>query len=265
MPESNQITIHSDHRDIMLTKSTILYITMKKNYADVFTFSGKRYKTRMPLSDFEQILGDDFLKVSRGCLVSVMAIHDISHVIELTNGDTLSFPPRNRDELYNRWQEKRIRLFTRLCKGSIPPEEESYHDYYHCFDQMPIAFADIEMIFNEERHAVDWIFRYGNQALALLEKIPLDKLVGNTFSAIFPNMDDKWLRAYEQTTLYGTTLEIFDYSPEIDTHLHILCFPTFRGHCGCILSDATKSNYFQTSNNSPETLMRFFGGLLKTI
>ena len=27
---------------------------------------------------------------------------------------------------------------------------------------MPIAFADIEMIFDEERQAIDWIFRYGN-------------------------------------------------------------------------------------------------------
>lgn len=35
-----------------------------------------------------------------------------------------------------------------------------------CFDTIPIAFADIEMIFNEESQAVDWIFRCGNKALA---------------------------------------------------------------------------------------------------
>ena len=44
-----------------------------------------------------------------------------------------------------------------------------YHEYYKCFDIMPIAFADIEMIFDEESHALDWIFRYGNKALAELE------------------------------------------------------------------------------------------------
>ena len=32
------------------------------------------------------------------------------------------------------------------------------------------------MVFNEEKKAVDWIFRYGNEALAILEKLPLDKL-----------------------------------------------------------------------------------------
>ena len=57
---------------------------------------------------------------------------------------------------------------------------------------MPIAFADIEMIFDEERQAIDRIFRYGNEALAKLEEVPLDKMIGS----IFPNMDRKWLRSY---------------------------------------------------------------------
>ena len=44
-------------------------------------------------------------------------------------------------------------------------------------------------------------------------------------------------RVYERTALYGETLEITDYSPEIDTELKIICFPTFPGHCGCMLFD----------------------------
>ena len=37
---------------------------------------------------------------------------------------------------------------------------------------MPFAFTDIEMMFDDECRAVDWVFRYGNQALAKLEKVP---------------------------------------------------------------------------------------------
>ena len=29
--------------------------------------------------------------------------------------------------------------------------------------------------------------------------------------------------------------ELFAYSPEMDTELKIICFPTFPGHCGCML------------------------------
>ena len=82
----------------------------------------------------------------------------------------------------------------------------------------------------------DAISHRGN-ALAELEKLPLEQLIDHSFGSIFPHMDAKWLRVYERTALYGETLEITDYSPEIDTELKIICFPTFPGHCGCMLFD----------------------------
>ena len=91
------------------------------------------------------------------------------------------------------------------------------------------------MVFDEERRAVDWIFRYANPALAKLEKLPLESLIDHSFGSLFANMDAKWLRSYERAVLYGEMLEIFDYSPEVDTYLKVTCFPTFAGHCGCIL------------------------------
>ena len=73
-------------------------------------------------------------------------------------------------------------------------------------------------------------------------------------------MDSKWLRSYEQAVLYGKTLEIMDYSPEIDTNLKIICFPTFRGHCGCILFDL---NHIRLSENSGlQQVMGYCQGLL---
>ena len=86
---------------------------------------------------------------------------------------------------------------------------------------------------------MDWIFRYGNEALAEIEKTPLQQLINHSFGSIFPNMDAKWLRVYERTALFGETLEIVYYSPEIDTKLKIISFPTFKGHCGCMLFKQT--------------------------
>ncbi|MGN0574946.1 MAG: hypothetical protein ACI4J2_02855, partial [Ruminococcus sp.] len=71
--------------------------------------------------------------------------------------------------------------------------------------------------------------------LAKLEMFPLERLIGSTFGSLFENMDGKWLRYYEKTVLYGEVMEINDYSPEIGENLKVICFPTFRGHCGCIL------------------------------
>ena len=79
---------------------------------------------------------------------------------------------------------------------------------------MPIAFTDIEMIFDEERQAVDWIFRYGNEALAKIEGVSLEKMIGKTFRSIFPNMDRSrrcftakrwrlWITAPKSTSIFG--------------------------------------------------------------
>ena len=115
-------------------------------------------------------------------------------------------------------------MIAKISKKKLPLTPEEYGKYYKICDSLPFAFTDIEMVFNEEKKAVDWIFRYGNEALATLEKLPLDKMIGNSFSSLFSNMDAKWLHVYERATLYGETLEIMDYSPEIDTNLKIICF-----------------------------------------
>ena len=56
-------------------------------------------------------------------------------------------------------------------------------------------------------------------------------------------MDSKWLESYERAALYGETLEVLDYSPEIDTNLKVICFQTFVGHCGCILFNVDEMKF----------------------
>lgn len=127
---------------------------------------------------------------------------------------------------------------------------------------MPFAFTDIELIFNDKSHAVDWIFRYGNSALAKLKNVSLEQLIGSSFGVVFHNMNSKmnskWLRSYERATLYGEILEIIDYSPEIDTYLKVICFPTFKGHCGCILFDISEIKFTKNSGDAEKSLMLYF-------
>lgn len=152
---------------------------------------------------------------------------------------------------------------THLRHNDNPTDNEEYHQHYKCFDTIPIAFTDIEMIFNEESQAVDWIFRYGNEALARLENVPLEVMIGNTFSSIFPNMDTKWLRSYERAVLYGETLELIDYSPEIDKYLRIICFPTFKGHCGCLLFDISETRISGEKTMSEKAVIMYLRKMME--
>ena len=114
MQEAVYITIISNGAKLVQNVNTILYVLMKKNYAEIHTFSGKCYKTRATLNELEKDLGDTFLKVSRSCLVSVMAIHDITKVIELANGESLPYPVRNKSDVVAQLQAKQKQIIRRF-------------------------------------------------------------------------------------------------------------------------------------------------------
>lgn len=235
MEENKYISVHSKRKDHLVEIDRILYVLMKRNDAEVHVYGGKVYVTRRSYGEFVRELGEDFMEIRRGCLVSVIAIQDITKEgVELINGDILKYTVRRKREIISVMQEKKQKIISGYSKAM---SFEEYRRHYSSFEDMPFAFTDIELMFNEKNKAVDWIFCYGNKALAKLEKYPLEKLIGSSFSSLFSNMDTKWLTNYKRSAIYGELLETVDYSPEIDTYLKIISFPTFKGHCGCILFD----------------------------
>ena len=243
MPEERYITIVSERKTIALRVSTILYVLMNGKYANIHVLGDQVYRTTMTLREIEEKIGDGFLRVHRGCLVAVMAIHNVTDAINLSNGESLGYTARKKGEIMKTLRNVQQGMIREFQNHGVPMTDDEYHDYYRSFDQLPFAFTDIEMVFDEEKRAVDWIFRYGNPELARLEKLPLDRLIGNSFGSLFSNMDSKWLRSYERAVLYGEKLELIDYSPEIDANLKVTCFPTFLGHCGCILFNISEIEF----------------------
>ena len=233
----NSISVISNRRRISLSAEDILYIQLVNRQSVIHVSGGKTYETYTTIDELAQLLGSSFIRADRATLVSAKGVHTIGKKIELISGETLSFTRRRKRELKEQLRAGRRQIVQSLSDSDAPATREEYQRHYASYDSAPFAFTDIEMVFNEERAAVDWIFRYGNEALAKLEKTPLEQLIDRAFGSIFPNMDAKWLRVYERTALFGETLEIEDYSPEIDTNLKIICFPTFKGHCGCMLFD----------------------------
>ena len=261
LQETKYITIISNNKKVVLNVSTILYVLMMRNTADIHVSGGTVYKTRMTFREIEEKLGDGFIKIHRGGIVSAMAIHDITDKINLSNGESLIYTQRKKNQIIEQLHAKQKRIISSFSHAGIPVTDEEYRSHYSSFENLPFAFTDIEMVFDEKRQAVDWIFRYGNPALAKLEKMPLERLIGSSFGSLFSNMDSKWLQSYERATLYGETLEMIDYSPEIDTYLKVICFPTFKGHCGCILFNISEIKFTKNSGDAEKALMLYFGKL----
>ena len=100
---------------------------------------------------------------------------------------------------------------------------------------MPLAFCIIELVFDAEGHGVDFVFRYCNDEMAVVEGIPVSEMLNRSFYEVFENGDKKWLVTYADVALNGNKHILQDYSPEIDKTLTIYCFQPASGYCACVL------------------------------
>ncbi len=108
-------------------------------------------------------------------------------------------------------------------------------------DYNPHAFCLIRVELDEAGKPCDWTFLYCNDALAKLEGLPKEKLVGHRFFELFPNGSRKWLKPYYEAAYEGKASSCNDISEEIDKYLQIESFPTDeKGVCVCILRDIKK-------------------------
>lgn len=96
-------------------------------------------------------LGDEFIKVHRGCLVSVKAIHEIADKIVLCNGEYLEYTIRKRKLIIEQFCLKQKNIFTNISHEGCPDTWEEYQSYYRAYENLPFAFTDIEMVFDEKK------------------------------------------------------------------------------------------------------------------
>lgn len=175
------ITIISKRIKKKIRTADILYIIKSEYLSLIHLLDGEVLQTITPVYELKEMLGDDCIEVKKGCIVSVSAITNIKDKIYLCNGEAIDFTVRRRKAVRLEWREKQKMMIDEITGQNLPRTDEEYHKYYEICDKFPFAFTDIEMVFNEKRHAVDWIFRYGNEALAELEGVPLKEMIGSTF------------------------------------------------------------------------------------
>ena len=83
------INITSDRKNVTLDSDVILYIIMHGKIAEIHIVGGRVYETRVALKDLEGLLKEEFVKIHRGCIVSVKAVHDVTDTVNLSHGEEL--------------------------------------------------------------------------------------------------------------------------------------------------------------------------------
>ena len=216
--------------------SNILYLTRQNPLTKITFFDGKETLTAIPVKEIAIYLPDEeFVNITKGILLRKSQIVNISDDGLYTMTDGSVFQGRKR----NISQHKQLRQALGLSKKQDEKAEKmiSLELLEKCsiLNDMPLAFCVIELVFDANGRGVDFVFRYCNEEMAVVEGIPVSEMLNNSFYKVFENGDKKWLVTYADVALNGTKVILHDYSPEIGKDLTIYCFQPHPGYCACIL------------------------------
>ena len=216
--------------------ANILYLTRQNPHTKITFFDGKEILTAIPVKEIAIYLPDEeFVNITKGILLRKSQIVNISDDGLYTMTDGSVFQGRKR----NISQHKQLRQALGLSKEQDAKAEKMVPlellEKCSILNDMPLAFCVIELVFDANGRGVDFVFRYCNEEMAVVEGIPVSEMLNNSFYEVFENGDKKWLVTYADVALNGTKVILHDYSPEIGKELTIYCFQPHPGYCACIL------------------------------
>lgn len=205
--------------------SDVMYITRQDRKSIVHLANGETVQTFNPIKKLiAEFPEEAFEVINKGIVVFKKYVSSVDGNIYLMS-DGVSFTGRVRE---NKKQKENIEKY---ISNKISDE----WNQYSILDKMPIPFCIIELVFDENGHGMDFIFRYCNKEMEELAGRTIDEMIDKSFYEVFTNGDKKWLVIYADVAINGTTKVIEEFSPEIDSKLRIYCYQPKQNFCACAL------------------------------
>lgn len=219
----------------------ILWAHCEKQHNIIIRLDGdEEVRCYMLMQELLKVLPEDeFLKVRKGSVIRKSGIISISDdgVYTMIDGTTFQGVKRSlkkhkvmREKLgLNRWHSG--------VEAALPMKPLTLLEKCSILDDMPVAYCIIELVFDENGHGLDFIFRYCNKQMEVIEGVPVEDMVDHSFYEVFKNGDRKWIVSYADVALNGGQRTLHDYSPEVDKTLTIHCYQPEPGYCACVLTE----------------------------
>lgn len=224
-------TYFKKHR---ISVAEVMYVYRHEGKTKIHLTNGTEAATLLPIHELRDFLPTaEFLNIAKGVLVRRSQIAHIADNGLYTMTDSKTFQGRRR----NLSAHKRLRRELQLEHSANQAALAAMGLFEKCsiLNDMPLAYCVIELVFDENGHGVDFIFRYCNAQMAVVEGLPVSQMLNRSFYEVFKNGNKKWLVAYADVALNGTKRILNDFSPEIGKQLTIYCYQPEPGFCACIL------------------------------
>lgn len=105
---------------------------------------------------------------------------------------------------------------------------------FACMDRSPWPFCIFEIIHDPSSPAQYPIFRYANEAMAALVKIPLYQLIHSKPYILFGENEPACLPVLLRIGLFGGR-EHFAFKLQPGLNIHACCYQPHYGFCACMM------------------------------
>ena len=90
LPEDKTITFISDRHKVSILPAEIMYVESNDREVSVYAVDGRVYRNKTGISQWENILGDDFIRVHRSFVVRKEVIRDVTpDAVTLIDGTSI--------------------------------------------------------------------------------------------------------------------------------------------------------------------------------
>jgi PAS domain S-box-containing protein len=144
--------------------------------------------------------------------------------------------------------------------------KESEKKYRELFNSMTEMFQVIELIYDKNGRAVDYIYLQVNPAFERLVKKPKEQLIGKRAKKIFGIVEPHWIKTYEEVAKTGRPKSYENYGKELDKYYDINAWKVGEKQVAIIFTDITESKkaeeLLKESQKETERLFRFSGAMI---
>ena len=99
-PEVSIVSFTSDRHKVILSRGDIVYIESNDSEVWIYATEGRRFRNKTGITQWGNVLGEDFIRVHRSYLVRKTAIASIAkEMITLSDGTEITVSRKYREEL----------------------------------------------------------------------------------------------------------------------------------------------------------------------
>lgn len=237
MSDIENIQLMVKRQQLSIPVDTIVYALVTDKLCSIHLTTGEPLTLFLTVSSLlSRLPSDSFLQISRNCIVSLRHIQNIDNCyVIMSDSSLLPYSQRKKSALLYSFRHY---LASRPLSEISADEAPDFISEFRCFDRCPFAFCIIEVFSDDPQLPGNFIFRYANEAMAQLEKLPLNMIINFPVQTVLQDGIINELHTFARVALSGESANVYRYGALSNQFLHMMCYQPRYGYCACILAPA---------------------------